>query len=103
VDRDEQELIDLIIWLPPGSAFGSLLEANGNLTKAHSLYGWSQKEELLLGIANLISEQTWVLAQSNSKKKIPEPKPVPGPRSKSRPSGTDANAIARSLLAAQGG
>ena len=103
--RDEDEIIDLITWLPNGSAFSAHVQANGDKTKARSLYTWSSTEDLLLGIANRVSHQTYVVAQTQSTKKLSAPEPVPGPRGKTPngPKGGNATGMARALLAAQKG
>lgn len=100
-DRDESELLDLVQWLPRGSATHAAIEARGDGSKARALFGWTPVEDLTLGLVNLIAHQTYVLAQVNSPKKIQAPQPVPGPRG-STPNGpkrSDASAIARGLLA----
>lgn len=99
---DPGEILDLIEWLPPGSAFHAVLEAKGNAAKAHQLLAWTHESDLLLALAKLISHQTYVLAQVNSKKKLAEPKPIVGPRDTARKSGSgDATAMARAMMAAQ--
>lgn len=102
VDRSETEVLDLIVWIPKGSAFHASLEAKGDEDKARKLYGWTSVEELLLGLFNATSTQTYVLQQVNSQKRITQPKPIPGPRgSKPASDGASATGIARALLAAQ--
>lgn len=79
VDRDEDEILDLILWLPAGSAFRA---AYGTVdqTKAMSDYQWQNQEELLLSIANLISVQTHTLRQVNSERRVKPPDLVKSPR-----------------------
>jgi hypothetical protein len=105
VDRDEDEVLDLITWLPVSSAFMATLQSNGDKNKARGLYSWSATEDLLLGIANRVSHQTYVVAQTQSTKKLSAPEPVPGPRGKTPngPKGGNATGMARALLAAQKG
>ena len=100
-DRDEAELLDLVQWLPRGSALHASIEAKGDRAKSRVLFGWTPGDDLALGLVNLVAHQTYVLAQVNSPKKIQAPQPVPGPRG-STPNGpkrSDASAIARGLLA----
>jgi hypothetical protein len=96
-----EELWDLVVWLPAGSAFGSFSEANGDERKATQLYGWTRTDDLLLGLANLTAEQTWVFAQAHSKKTIPPPAIEPGPRGKKRLPKDSAHNTARSLMQQQ--
>ena len=100
-DRTFDELWDLIIWLPQGSAFAATFQAEGDTARARKLYGWSAQEEIGLNLLNLVQEQSWILAQSHSKTKIPIPQPVQGPHPvpvrKPDPK-NNASAVARSLL-----
>lgn len=92
------ELLDLIRWLPPGSAMHAAREGSDGL------FTWTPTQDLLLGIANLLSYNTYTTAQVQSPKKLPVPKPIPGPRDKkSSGSKQDMNAIARGFLNAQKG
>ncbi len=97
--RTWDELLDLIRWLPSGSAFVSAREGNPGL------FSWTATDDLLLGLINLVQHNTYVTAQTQSTKKIKAPKPIPGPRGDSKSSGEkqDANAIAKALLDAQKG
>lgn len=97
--RTWDELVDLIQWLPPGSAYQASRE--GNL----ALFSWTAVEDLLLGVANLLQHNTFVTAQVQSTKKIKSPKPISGPRGDKKSSGAtqDANAIAKAFLDAQKG
>jgi hypothetical protein len=103
--HDEDELLELVIWLPAASALHSCIEAKGDPTKARQLFGWDAQADLSLGIANLIAHQTFVLAQVNSQKRITEPEPITGPRASHKPRSNlnDAGGIARALLQAQKG
>ena len=100
-ERTTQELWDLVVWMPSGSVFGSLCEANGDERKAAELFGWTRSEEMLLGLVNLASEQTWVIAQSHSKKPVPTPVPVPGPRTIRKTPKNSAHTVARGLMQRQ--
>jgi hypothetical protein len=97
--RTWDELLDLIKWLPPGSAMHSAREGKP------ALFNWTTTEDLLLGIANLVLHNTYTTAQVQSNKKLKVPKPIPSPRGDTKSSGDkqDANAIARGLLNAQKG
>lgn len=97
--RTWDELLDLIRWLPTGSAFISAKEDKPGL------FNWTATDDLLLGLVNLVQHNTYVTAQVQSTKKIRAPKPIPGPRGDSKSSGEkqDANAIAKALLDAQKG
>lgn len=99
VSRTWDELLDLIRWLPPGSAFQANRE--GKL----ELFYWTPTEDLLLGIANLITHNTYVTAQVQTPKKLKAPKPIPGPRGDTKSSGDkqDMNAIAKMFLDSQKG
>lgn len=101
-DREDEEVLDLITWLPPGSALHSMMEANGVLKKALTLYGWDTGHELSLAIVNLVRHQTYVIQQTQSPKRIPVPPLTPGPRPRKRQveKGMDADAIARGFLQA---
>lgn len=101
VERDPQEVLDLIRWLPPDSAFLAAKRAT-TPTQAQQLFQWSTQQDLLLKQVNLTQELIWVLAQVNSKKKIAEPKPISGPHGSpetNKVSGGDATAFAHALLA----
>lgn len=97
--RTFDELLDLIKWLPPGSALHSAREGKPGL------FSWTPNEDLLLGVANLLMHNTYATIQVNSPKKIKAPKPIPGPRGDMKSSGDkqDANVIARAFLDAQKG
>lgn len=97
--RSWDELLDLIRWLPPGSAMHSAREGKPGL------FTWTPAEDLLLGIANLVLHNTYTTAQVQSQKKLPVPKTIPSPRGDTKSSGDkqDANAIARGFLNAQKG
>lgn len=97
--RSWDELLDLIRWLPPGSAMHSVREGKPGL------FNWTATEDLLLGIANLVLHNTYTVAQVQSPKKLKIPKPIPSPRGDTKSSGDnrDANAIARGFLNAQKG
>lgn len=97
--RDLDELLNLIQWLPSGSAFHA--DRDGK----PELFGWTPTEDLILGVANLLMHNTYVTAQVQSPKKLKTPKPIPGPRGDTKSSGEkqDMNAIARGFLNAQKG
>lgn len=97
--RSWDELLDLIRWLPPGSAMHSAREGQPGL------FTWTPTQDLLLGIANLVLHNTYTTAQVQSPKKLPVPKPIPSPRGDTKSSGDkqDANAIARAFLNSQKG
>lgn len=97
--RSWDELLDLIRWLPPGSAMHSVREGKPGL------FNWTATEDLLLGIANLVLHNTYTVAQVQSPKKLKIPKPIPSPRGDTKSGGDnrDANAIARGFLNAQKG
>lgn len=101
--RTWDELLDLITWLPNGSAFQASQEAKGDTKKARALFDWTPTEDILLGIANLVLHNTYVTAQVQSPKKLKVPKPIPSPRGDTKSSGDkqDMNAIARGFLNAQ--
>lgn len=103
-DLTIEELWDLVIWLPDGSAFRASMEAGGNEELKHRLHGWTFQSELDLLRLNFVKDQTWILAASNSKQKIPKPEEICGPRgSRKRTRRNDANVIARRLLDEQKG
>jgi hypothetical protein len=97
--RTWDELLDLVKWLPPGSAMHSAREGNPGL------FTWTPAEDILLGIANLIQVNTHATIQVQSRKTIKGPKPIPSPRGDTKSSGDkqDMNAIARGFLNAQKG
>lgn len=97
--RTWDELLDLVQWLPPGSALHSAREGKPGL------FAWTHTDDLILGVANLLMHNTYATIQVQSPKKIKAPKPIPGPRGDTKSSGDkqDANAIARAFLDAQGG
>ena len=97
--RTWDELLDLIKWLPPGSAMHSAREGKPGL------FTWTPTEDLLLGIANLVLHNTYTSAQVQSARKLPVPKPIPSPHGDTKSSGDkqDMNAIARGFLNAQKG
>jgi hypothetical protein len=97
--RTWDELLDLIRWLPPGSAMHSARQGKPGL------FTWTATEDLLLGIANLVLHNTYTTAQVQSAKKLPVPKTIPSPHGDTKSSGDkqDANAIARGFLNAQKG
>lgn len=97
------ELLDMIQWLPGESAFHASVRANGDVEHARAMFGWTNQEELLLGLFNRLSENTWVTAQVSSKKKIPRPKMAESPGSSSRRKEGSASMVARSLLDQQKG
>lgn len=100
--RDEDEILDLITWLPTGSAMHAYMESKRDLKKALSLYGWDTGHELNLAMINLVRHQTYVIQQVQSPKRIPVPPTTPGPRPhKARvPKALDANSMANSFLQA---
>lgn len=102
-DRTFDEVWDLIMWLPRGSAFRSAFAAGGNPDGARELFGWTTQDEIGLALVNLSQEQSWILAQSHSKTKIPRPVPLTGPGSPAKKPDRkyDATAMARSLLSQQ--
>jgi hypothetical protein len=97
--RTWDELLDLIKWLPPGSALNSAREGNPGL------FAWTPTHDLLLGIANLLQVNTHATVQVQHTRKVPVPKPIPSPRGDTKSSGDkqDMNAIARGFLDAQKG
>lgn len=101
-NREVQEIIDLITWLPPDSALKASVRAKGDPTKALSLFQWGAPEVLMLAQVNLLREVVWVTAQVNSKKNITRPEPISGPDDKPNTGGSrgDANSMARALLSA---
>jgi len=98
-ERSFDELLDLIKWLPPGSAFQASREGKPEL------YAWTQNEDLLLALANLLMFNTHTTAQVASSKPLRAPKIIPSPRGDTKSSGDkqDLNAIARGFLNAQKG
>lgn len=97
--RTFDELLDLIKWMPPGSAFVAAREGKPGL------FTWTPTQDLLLALANLILYNTYTTAQVQSVKKLKVPKSIPSPRGDTKSSGDkqDANAIARGFLNAQKG
>lgn len=97
--RTWDELLDLIKWLPPGSAMSSAREGKPGL------FSWTPTHDLLLGIANLVLHNTYTTAQVQSSRKLPVPKPISSPRGDTKSSGDkqDMNAIARGFLDTQKG
>lgn len=81
--HDEGELLDLILWLPSGSAFRASY-GNEDQGKAMVNYQWANEEELLLSIANLIAVQTHTLRQVNSERRVRPPDLVKSPREAKR-------------------
>lgn len=97
-DRTEAELLDLIQWLGPGSAF---VASRSNSVNPLALNRWTHIEDLLLSLVNLTQHQTYVLRQINNKKKESVPEPVLGPRGKTpTKKRNDADSMARAQLAA---
>jgi hypothetical protein len=97
-DREVDEILSLVKWLPPGSAL------HASRSGKPGLLLWTPTEDLLLGIANLVLNNTYVTAQSQSTKKIKVPKSIPSPRGdKTTGDRQDMNAIARGFLDAQKG
>lgn len=103
VERSESEIFDLVTWMGKGSALQASIESKGDLKKARTLFGWDMIEELLLGLTNISTHQTYVLQQVNSQKRIQQPKSIPSPRGSKPASNSSSNAtgIARALLASQ--
>lgn len=103
IERTEQEVFDLILWLPQGSAFRAAHEAQGDDKKMRELYGWTLEHDLMVGNLNALREQTWVLvAAHSSKSKPPRPDPILTPRDAPKKAARgDATAIAMGLLALQ--
>lgn len=85
--------------MPPGSAFQASRDGKPEL------FSWTQNEDLLLALANLLLYNTHTTAQVASTKKIKAPKMIPSPRGDTKSSGDkqDLNAIARKFLDAQKG
>lgn len=102
-ELEEQELADLIQWLPPGCAFQAMQEANGDLATALRLFLWTSESEMSLWTLNFLQKLVYITEQVHTKAKVSPPEFVPGPRSKPVRKKNDANAIARQFLAAQGG
>lgn len=102
-DRTEEEILDLVFWLPDGSATMAMKEAGLVKDKARKHFGWTITQELNLALVNLTSYQTYAIAQGQSPRKIPVPKTIPGPSGEKPKKGQDASAIAHRLLAAQKG
>lgn len=103
--RTYSEIVDLIEWLPAGSAFHAARIAKGDRAKAHEIYGWDRDQSISLGILNVLIKNLYVLQQVNSPKKIPEPSMIDGPLGKT-PSGQkkgDAHGMAMAMLKAQKG
>jgi hypothetical protein len=63
-------LVALVEHLPPGSATVRQLDPND---------GWSQEQELLATIVDMMGENTRVLLAANGVKKLPEPTRFPRP------------------------
>lgn len=105
VTHELDELLSLITWLPSGCAYHATLESEGDLERARSLLGWTPLQDLTLGLANLVSHQTYVISQTNSSKRLKPPTPVPGPRGTKPTTQTtrSATGIARAFLEAQKG
>lgn len=103
--RDENEILSLVEWLPAGSALHASIEAKGNETKAHQLFGWDVNSDLQLGVANLVQNMSYILHQANSQKRVTPPEPISGPRDadKRKRGSNDAGGMARALLQAQKG
>lgn len=102
-ERTPDEVEDLIVWLPKDTAFRASFEAKGDHRKAVRNWGWSEQEDLLLGLINLISNQTYVIAQTSSPKKLKAPETIPSPRQDTGQKPTpvrDADSQARAMLAA---
>jgi hypothetical protein len=97
-DRTETELLDLIQWLGPGSAF---LAAKANKNTPFAYNKWGHIENLLLSIVNLIQHQTYVLRQINNPKKEKVPDPVSGPSGQTpAKKRNDANDMAKAQIQA---
>lgn len=103
---DSDEFIDLAHWLPSESAFVVASQCNGDLRQARGILGWSQTDDLLVGLLNLVQHQTYVIAVVAGDKRAKPPKAIENPRSLAPPkhrAGGDASAFARALLAQQKG
>jgi hypothetical protein len=99
VSREHQEVLDLIRWMPPGSAFQAAREAKGEDDRALQIFHWTIAEDLL----TTLLVQTQVLIHAHSSKKVTFPPLPKNPRdTKTRRKGGDAAAMARQFLAAQG-
>lgn len=66
---------------------------------------WTQTEDLLLGVANLVMNNTYTTAQVQSARKLKAPSPISSPRGDTKSNGDkqDMNAIARGFLNSQEG
>ena len=96
--RTLTEIEDLIVWLPKESAF----RASFMPGESAQSWNWSDQEELLLLVANMILNQTHVLQQVNSPKKLKQPEMIDSPRTQGQKPVTrsDADSQARAMLAA---
>jgi len=95
--RTLAEIEDLIVWLPKESAFRASFSPGDSAQN----WSWSDSEELLLLLANMVSVQTHVVQQVNSPKKLPKPDLIQSPRTQGqKPSRADADNQARAMLAA---
>lgn len=96
-ELEPSELLDLITWLPSGSAVHALQEKDGNVAEALEVYGWVTPDEVQLQILNSVRDLIHATVQVNSTKRIPAPEAVKGPRSQVK-TRDDANGIAKGLL-----
>jgi hypothetical protein len=56
---------------------------------------WGTSEHLLAGVLDAVREVAWLVAQTNSSKRIPAPKPIPRPGPKPKPRRLTAQQRAR--------
>jgi hypothetical protein len=97
-ERTEDELLNLIQWLGPGTAF---MSAKTNDRDPLAMNRWGHLEEMMLTLINLVQHQTYTLRQINNQKKEQVPEPIPGPRGKTpAKKRNDADNMARAQLAA---
>lgn len=92
----EDEILDLVLWLPSDSAFRVSLRTR-DPQKAQALLGWDVNSDLMLLLANLLQANTHATVQVASTKKVTAPKPIPHPMDKPKKSTVSALAIGKAM------
>ena len=94
----------MVNWLPAESAFVTCAQAKGDFAKARELMGWTNTDDLIISLMNLVQHQSYIIAKTSGAKSKP-PKMIQNPRGQapSRGPGGDASAMARALMAQQKG
>lgn len=96
-DPDVEEVLLRVYNLDPHSITLRRLQVllhrlpMGTWKKDHGPASWSEEAYLMANVIDAVNQVSWVVAQSNSRKKIPMPKPFlrPGQEDKKKLSWTD--------------